>query len=55
MIDGLGASSIGSFMELTRTFGSRFIMGSRVPRPLDSLLSMSMQERKTLKMYSDEY
>ena len=55
MVDGLGASSIGSFKELTRTFGSCFIMGSKVPRPLDSLLSMSMREGKTLKMYSDKY
>ena len=40
--DGLGASSINSFKELTRAFGSHFITCSRVPRPLDSLLSMSM-------------
>ena len=49
VVDGLGASFIGSFKELTQTFGSRFIMGSRVPQPLDSLLSMSMREGKTLK------
>ena len=40
--DGLGASSIDSFKELTQAFGSRFITCSRVPRPLDSLLSMTM-------------
>ena len=40
--DGLGAGSIGSFEELIRAFGSRFITCSRAPRPLDSLLSMSM-------------
>jgi len=28
---------------------------SRVPRPLDSLLSITMQERETLKTYSDKY
>ena len=44
--DGLGAGSIDSFKELTRLFGSRFITYSRVPRPLDSLLSMSMQEER---------
>ena len=55
MVDGLGAGSIGSSKELTQTFGSRFIMGSRVPRPLDSLLSMSMREGKALKMYFDKY
>ena len=40
--DGLGTGSIDSFKELTRAFGSRFITCSRVPRPLDFLLSMSM-------------
>ena len=42
--DGLGVSSIDSFKELTRVFGSRFITCSRVPRPLDSLLSITMRE-----------
>ena len=51
--DGLGAGSIDSFKELTWAFESRFITCSRVPRPLDSLLSMTMQEGETLKMYSD--
>ena len=51
--DGLGAVSIDSFKELTRTFKSHFISCSRVPWPLDSLLSMSMRERETLKTYSD--
>ena len=40
--DGLGVGSTDSFKELIRTFGSRFITCSRVPRRLDSLLSMSM-------------
>ena len=53
--DGLGTGSIDSFEELTQAFGSRFIMCSRVPRPLDSLLSPSMRERETLKTYSDRY
>ena len=53
--DGLCASSINSFKELTRAFGSHFITCSRVPRLLDSLLSMSMREGKTLKTYSDKY
>ena len=48
-------SFIDSFKKLTRVFGSYFIMCSRVPRPLDSLLSMSIQEGETLKMYSDRY
>ena len=53
--DGLDAGSIGSFEELTRVFRSRFITCSWVPRPLDSLLSMSMREGETLKTYSDRY
>jgi len=53
--DGLGASFVDSFKELTQAFGSRFITCSRVPRPLDSLLSMTMQEGETLKIYSDKY
>ena len=53
--NGLGAGSIDSFKELTRAFGSRFITCSRVPRPLDSLLSISTRESETLKTYSDRY
>ena len=53
--DGLRASSINSFKELTQAFRSRFITCSRVPRPLASLLSLSMKEGETLKTYSDRY
>ena len=53
--DGLRADSIGSFKELTRAFGSSFITCSRIPQPLDSLLSLSMRERETLKTYLDRY
>ena len=53
--DGLSAGFIDSFKELTRTFESRFITCSRVPRPLDSVLSMSIREGETLKKYSDRY
>ncbi|XP_030958561.1 uncharacterized protein LOC115980452 [Quercus lobata] len=31
------------------------LVAMRVPRPLDSLLSMAMWEGETLKMYSDRY
>ena len=55
MVRWLGAGSINSFKELTQAFGSHFITCSRVPQPLDSLLSMSMQEGETLKAYSDRY
>ena len=53
--DGIGVSSIDSFKELTQAFGSHFITCSRVPRPLDSLLSLFMREWETLKKYSDRY
>ena len=53
--DGLRESSINSFKELIRVFGARFVTCSRVPRPLDSLLSMTMREGETLKMYSNRY
>ena len=53
--NGLKANSIDSFKKLTRAFGALFITCSRVPRPLGSLLSMSMREGETLKAYSDRY
>ena len=53
--DSLKANSIDSFKEFTRAFGSHFIRCSRVPGPLDSLLSLSMREGETLKMYSNRY
>ena len=48
-------SSDLSFKKLTQSFGVCFIMCSRVPLLLGSLLSMSMQEGETLKAYSDRY
>ncbi|XP_023876087.1 uncharacterized protein LOC111988520 [Quercus suber] len=53
--DGLEECSIRSFEELIRAFGVRFVTCSRVPRPLDSLLSMVMREGETLKTYFDRY
>ena len=53
--NGLKASFIDSLKRLTWAFGARFITCSRVPRPLGSLLSMSMREGETLKAYSDRY
>ena len=53
--DALGEGSIKSFEELTRAFGARFVTCSRVPKPLDSLLSMAMREGETFKTYSDRY
>ncbi|XP_030923010.1 uncharacterized protein LOC115949884 [Quercus lobata] len=53
--DGLDEGSIRSFYELTRAFEARFVTCSRVPNPLDSLLSKVMKEGETLKTYSDRY
>ena len=53
--DGLEEGSINSYEELTKTFKARFVTCSRVPRPLDSLLSMSIREGETLKNQFDRY
>ena len=53
--DGLERGSIRSFEELTRAFGAKFMMYSKVPRPLDSLLSMVLREGEALKTYFDRY
>ena len=53
--NGLKVNSIDSFKKLTQSFDACFITCSRVPLPLGSLLSMSMQEGETLKAYSDRY
>ena len=53
--DGLRTNSINSFKKLTQSFCSRFITCSRVPQPLDSLLSMSMKEGKFVKAYAERY
>ncbi|XP_030970053.1 uncharacterized protein LOC115990356 [Quercus lobata] len=53
--NGLRGNFIDSFKKLTRAFGARFITCSRIPRPLGSLLFMSMREGETLKDYSDRY
>ena len=53
--NGLKENSIDSLKKLTQSFGARFITCSRVPLPLRSLLSMSMQDGETLKAYSNRY
>ena len=53
--NGLHERSIDSYKELTRAFGARFVMCSRVPRTLDSLLALLIREGETLKTYSDRY
>ncbi|XP_050260040.1 uncharacterized protein LOC126705142 [Quercus robur] len=53
--DGLHERSIDSYKELTRAFNARFVTCNKVPRTLDSLLTLSMREGETLKTYSDRY
>ena len=53
--DGLRTNSISSFKKLTQSFCSRFITCNRVPQPLDSLLSMSMREGESMKVYAERY
>ena len=53
--DGLRTNSVSSFKKLTQSFCSRFITCSRVPQPLDSLLSMSIREGESVKAYSKSY
>ena len=53
--NGFEEGSISSYEELTRFFGARFVACSKVPRPLDSLLSTAMRKGETLKTYSDRY
>ena len=53
--DKLKTNSISSFKNLTESFCSRFVTCSRVPQPLDSLLSMSLREEESVKAYSERY
>ena len=53
--DGLRTNSISSFKKLTQSFCSRFITCSKVPQLLDSLLSMSMREGESVKVYVEKY
>ena len=48
--DVLRMNSISSFSKLTQSFCSRFITCSRVPQPLDSLMSM-----ESVKAYAERY
>ena len=53
--DGLRTNSINFFKKLTQSFCSQFITCSRVPQPLDSLLSMSTREGESVKVYVERY
>lgn len=51
----LEKSSNQSYDELIWAFVAQFVTYSRVPKPFDSLITMSMKEEKTLKAYSNRY
>ena len=53
--DGLKTNSISFFKKLTQSFCSRFVTCSKVPQPLDSLLSMTMREGESVKAYAERY
>ena len=53
--DKLEEGSIRSYEELTKVFYAWFVTCSRVPTPLDSLLSMALREGESLKTYLDRY
>ena len=53
--DGLRTNSISSFKKLTQSFCSRFITCSRVPQLLNSLLSMTIRERESVRSYAERY
>ena len=51
----LRKGSIHSFSELIQEFGVRFVTCSRVPQPVDMLLSMKMRAVETLYSYASRY
>ena len=53
--DGLRTNSINSFKKLTQLLCSQLITRSRVPQPLDSLLSMTIREGESMKAYAERY
>lgn len=53
--NGLRKGSIRSFEELIQEFSARFITCSKVPQPIDALLSMRMRSGETLRSYTNRY
>ncbi|XP_050248626.1 uncharacterized protein LOC126695872 [Quercus robur] len=51
----LRKGSIHSFAELIQEFGGRFVTCSRVPQPVDALLSIKMRVGETLRSYASRY
>ena len=53
--NGLRKGSIHSFAELIQEFRVRFMTCSRVPQLVDTLLSMKMGAKETLRSYTSQY
>ncbi|XP_050264095.1 uncharacterized protein LOC126708346 [Quercus robur] len=53
--NGLQKGSIRNFSELIQEFGVWFVPCSRVPQPVDALLSMKMRAGETLRSYASQY
>ena len=53
--NGLWKDSIHSFFKLIQEFGVRFMACSRVPQPMDALLSIKMGAGETLRSYANRY
>ena len=53
--NGLQKGSIRNFAELIQEFGARFVTCSRVPVPMDALLSIKMGVGETLRSYASRY
>ncbi|XP_050264273.1 uncharacterized protein LOC126708528 [Quercus robur] len=51
----LQKGSIHNFAELIQEFGVQFVMCSRVPQPVDPLLSIKMRVGETLWSYASRY
>ena len=53
--NGLRKGSIHNFEKLIQAFGARFISCSRVPQPINALLSIRMGSKETLQSYANRY
>ncbi|XP_050264121.1 uncharacterized protein LOC126708375 [Quercus robur] len=51
----LRKGSICNFAKLIQEFGARFVTCSRVPQPVDALLSIKIRVGETLRSYASRY
>ena len=53
--NGLRKGSIHNFAELIQEFNVRLVTYSWVPQPVDTLLSMKIRVKETLRSYGSQY